>query len=470
MSSFLIQSFTGISDREDKGHSGAFKHGSGLDVRRKRDTLKAGQALATDLAEGGVMTAGVVDVVLSSDGNSYWGLTNGRILKRTSAGVWSLAFTDTDSILRGIAEWVNDNGETGIYWASNTKLHRKPIPGNSDWTIDDDANAGSPAQTYPKTNLTDTPNHIMRVVNGALLINNANTLAMVGYDESYTNNALQLIPGNLAQVLLDDGIYAKIGANRSDNREESWLYAWDLIALNYNDRDSIPIADINSIIKTEITMIQVGDDGMIYFFGDAAKLPIISIPGGGQTEPAGVDSDGGLALFGVYGGTYPGVWSYGRRWKNADFVLNYEYPLTCDAIYAVKKVGSDILIAYKSGSNYGVKKVDTANKVSSATYESLDLKLPPELQRNPNINLVQVICTPLPAGCSIEIWRRLNKDESTGWVQCNLEDETTSLSTTGATEGIFLVGDGARILEIKAVLNCSGNNSPEIIKIQPFFN
>ena len=54
---------------------------------KKRDTLKAGQGLATDLATGGVMTAPVVAVVNASDGNSYWGLSNGRILKRTSGGL-----------------------------------------------------------------------------------------------------------------------------------------------------------------------------------------------------------------------------------------------------------------------------------------------------------------------------------------------------------------------------------------------
>ena len=56
-------------------------------LEQKRDTLKAGQGLATDLATGGVMTAPVVAVVNASDGNSYWGLSNGRILKRTSGGL-----------------------------------------------------------------------------------------------------------------------------------------------------------------------------------------------------------------------------------------------------------------------------------------------------------------------------------------------------------------------------------------------
>ena len=485
MKSFLIQSFKGgLSDYEDKGLSGSFKFGSGLSIRRDKDSLKAQQGLTDDLATGGVMDASVVDVVFSTDGDTYWGLSNGKILKRTSAGVWSLVYTDVGGDLRGIAEWGNDNGETGIYWATDTGLRRKPIPGSSDWS-DVDSNAGDPAQTYPKSNLTDTPNHLMKVVNGALLINNGDTLAMVGYDESYTNNALQLLPGNLAQVLADDGAYLQLGANKNDDSEESWIYVWDLISQNYNDRDSIPVSDINAIIKTEITLMQVRNDGLLYFFGDSAKLPITSFPGGGQVEPAGADVNGGLALFGVYGNGSGkvGVYTYGRVKKNADMVLNLEYPLDCDNIYAVKKVGTDILIAYKDGSSYGVKKVDTSNKVSVATYESLVLKYPPEADKEPVTHFIQVQCAPLPANCSIEVWRRRNQDESggtdyngdstgddDGWFQCSLEDGTGSLSTTGATQGMFKVGDMARYMEIKVVLNCNGNNSPEVFKIQPFFS
>ena len=486
MKSFLIQSFTGLSDFEDKGARGAFKFGSGLDVRRNRDSLKAGQALANDLALGGIMNSPVVDVVNSSDGNSYWGLENGRILQRTSAGVWSLKYTDVEGDLRGIGEWGNDNGETGIYWATPTKIHRKPIPGNANWT-DVDTSAGNPAQTYPKTNLTNTPNHLMKVINGGFYINNGDAVALIGYDESYTNLALQLLPDNLAEVLLDDGIYAIIGASLGSDKEECWLYSWDGISLNYNDRTPLPFKDINAIIKGEVIVVQFGSDGQLFFVGDSGRIPITAFPGGGQVEPAGVDVDGGLILFGVYGNDVSrqsGVYAYGRNKKNADFVLNLEYPLVCDSIDAVRKVGSDKLIAYKSGSQYGVKKVDTANKIAQAIYETIDLKLPTEYGKLPTISSIVVDMAPLPAGCSIEIWRRLDKKETEagtdyagvatglndGWHQCSLQDGSGSFTDDGKTEAIFNSEDSGKILEIRAVLNCSGNNSPEIFKIQPYFS
>lgn len=482
-SSFLIQSFSGLSDFEDKGSRGAFKFGSGLDVRRRRDTLKAGQALANDLALGGLMNSPVVDGFCASDGNFYCGLENGRILKRTSAGVWSLVYTDVEGDLRGIGEWGNDNGEKGIYWATPTKLHRHKIGGN--WTTDIDANAGDPAQTYPKTNLTNTPNHLMKVVNGVFLINNGETLAMVGYDESYTNNALQLLPDSLAEVLLDDGLYAIVGANFGSDKEESWLYSWDGISQNYNDRTPLAFKDIHGIIKTEIIIVQFGDDGFLYFIGDSARIPVMQIPGGGRCKPSGTEVDNGLALLGIYGTDetrQSGVYSYGRKKKNGSFALNLEYPLVCDSIDMVRKVGSDILIAYKSGSQYGVKKVDTTTKVARAVYETVDLKMPPVVGQH-SVPYVVLDMVPLPSGCSVEVWRRMDKDETAdgkdyegvstglndGWSQCALQGGEGLYNSAGGKEAVFNIGDGGKYLELRVVLNCSGNNSPEVLRIYPAF-
>lgn len=479
MRSFLLESFKGaLSDYEDKGVPGAFKFGSNLDVRRNRDTLYATQALEDDLAVG-IFDARVRFVVTSSDGNSYWFLANGKIYKRTSAGVYSLVYTDADGIITGAEEWVNNNGETGIYWATSTKLRRKPIPGASNWS-DVDASAGSPAQTYPKTNLTSATWHTMKQVNGALVGVNYNTLFLVGFDESYTNNALQMIPGNIGKTLIEEGINAKIAANRADNSEQCVIYVWDGDALNYNDKMQLPFKDINALINSEISIAQYGTAGQLYFFGDTSKLPVTAFPGGGQVDPAGVDLDSGLALFGVYGnGTgKTGIYTYGRKRKNADFVLNLEYQFDCDEINTVKKIGSVVYFAYKSGSTYGVKKVSTTSKATIAKYQSVDLKAPADLQKIATWNLAVLTMAALPSGCSVEVWRRRDKVEtgtvaadvtSDGWYRCNTEDGSSSYSTTGGTEAVFSIGDNAKFLELMIVLNCSSNSSPEIFKAQVFF-
>jgi len=478
MNSFLIKSFKdGISDYEDKGLPGSFKFGSNLDIRRKIDSLYAQQGLTDDLAVG-TMTSPPRFSVNSADGNTY--LTAGvNIYRRTSAGVYSLQYTDvvSDGDINGAEEWVNDEGDTFFYYTTNTRLNRKRLlgtgytPGDHDDTWDD-VNATVNLQTYPKTNLTTGADHIMEMVNGALLGCNVNTLFMVGYDDSYTNNSVQLTPGTVAITLIESGVIAKIGTNRVDDGDISALYIWDTDDQNFTDKLQLPFSDINAIIETEVGIVQYGTNGNIYFFGDQAGVPITSFPGGGQVAPDGVASHEGLALLGVYGnGTgKTGIYTYGRKKKNANFVLNLEYQFDCDAIYSVFKIGTDIFFTYKTtgADTYGVKKVDTTTKASVATYQSLDLKAPPELQRQPLWSLAVLPMAELPAGCSVEVWRKMDKDDT--WLQCNTQDGSLTYSTEGGTEATFQIGDKGRILELQILLNCSGNSSPEVYNgVQVFF-
>ena len=474
MDSFLIKSFNGgLSDYDDKGLSGGFAAGSyNLDIRRKVDSLKAQQGLTNDLAPG-TFSAAAPFIVNSADGSTYFAVGT-KIYERNSSGSYSCQHTDTegDGNINGLAEWVNDAGDTFIYYTTNTRLNRKRVlgtgyaPGDHDdpWN---DVNATVNGQTYPKTNLTAATWHTMAVVNGCLLIANSNVLAKVGYDDSYTNNAVQLYPGNIVKTLIESGIIAKIGANRSDDSENSMVYIWDTGDQNFTDKLQLPFADINAIIETEVGVVQFGDDGKLYFFGDTAKVPITAFPEGGQVDPGGVENDGGLALFGVYGNGdgYSGIYSYGRKRKNDNFTLNCEYQFNCDQIYAVKKIGSDIFFTYKDGSNYGVKKVDTSNK-ATAIYKSLVLKPPRKLQKAPVWSTVVLRMAALPAGTSVEVYRRIERGS---WTQCNVEGGGTSYSTAGGKEATFLVGDRGDFFELEIVLNCHGNSSPEVYEAQVFF-
>lgn len=475
MNSYLIKSFKdAVSDYENKGLPGAFKFGSNLDTRRKVDSLKAQQGLTDDLATG-TMTTPPRFIVPSADGNTYI-TTNTKIYRRTSAGVYTLQYTDvaSDGNIIGAGEWVNDAGDTFFYWATNTKLNRKRllgtgyVPGDHDDTWDD-VNATVNGETYPKTTLTSTAWHTMKIVNGSLLIANKNVLAKVGYDDSFTNNAVQLYPGNSAKTLIESGVIAKIGANRDDDGQGSMLFIWDTGDQNFTDKLQMPFSDINNIIETEIGIVQFGSDGELYFFGDSSKLPVTAFPGGGQVDPDGSDSHEGLAIFGVYGnGTgKTGLYTYGRKRKNANFTLNCEYQFDCDAIYSVKVVGTDILFSYKSGSSYGIKKVDSSNKASVATFQSLDLLAPDEFQNIPVWSVVVLTMAELPAGCSVEVWRKMDKSDT--WLQCNTQDGSTEYDTKGGTEATFQIGDGGKYCELQVLLNCSGNSSPEVYKIQVFF-
>jgi hypothetical protein len=60
--------------------------------------------------------------------------------------------------------------------------------------------------------------------------------------------------------------------------------------------------------------------------------------------------------------------------------------------------------------------------------------------------------------------------DGSGWFQCNLQGGATSFSTESSREAVFLVGDTAKIFEYKLILNPSGNNTPEVLKTEVFFD
>jgi hypothetical protein len=89
---------------------------------------------------------------------------------------------------------------------------------------------------------------------------------------------------------------------------------------------------------------------------------------------------------------------------------------------------------------------------------------------------------PLPANCSVELWRRLDKVESggtdyegnstgedDGWFQCDTPEGTGNYNTEDGIEAVFNLGDTAKIVEFRIVLNCNANNSPEVFQLQSVF-
>lgn len=461
MSSFLIKTFRGgISDFEDKGVSGSFKMGKGLDIRKKVDSLSCQQDLTQEGT--GIIADTIRFIVPCTDGNAYGFGSLGKIYKRTSAGVWTLVYTDTDGAVTGACEWFLSSGKTYLFWACATKLHCKEIPGNTGWT-DVDALA-----TYPKTTLTSSTYHTMCQAVGSLVIVNEDQLATVGYDGSYSYTALNIFKKHYGKALLERNNYVVVGAPRKDTSPESDIIGWDTSSLAFNDRKTLKGGAINAMIDTEIPLLQVGTNGALYYGDFQNILPILNIPGGGYCNPGGVTNDEGLALFGIYGNTdgYNGIWSYGRKKLNQDRVLNFEYNVgTCDEIGAVCKVGSDILVSYKNGTNYYVKKVGTTK--ATGYYYSIDLVAPSSFNYIPTWTTVVLTMKPLPTSCTVALYYKLDKGGS--FIQANMEGGTLTATTANSQEAVFLIGEKAKIMEIEIVLTPSLNTTPEIYKVELYF-
>jgi hypothetical protein len=449
---FELKGFrAGKSDYDDSGVEDSFKMGKNLNIRNTVDTLSCNQTLTTDGTGATGADTIVTDLinfwVNSVDGNTYAFGDTGKIYKRTSAGVWSLLYTDAGGEIIGAAEWV-DATRTFLVWATATSLHHKLMPGNTGWT-DVDATLA----TWPKT-ITTASWHTMAQADGALMICNDKKLAEFSYDDSFTTEALALRYMAVAKTVLEYGNNVLVG---SADQSNGWLLTWDHTALNWTNKNRIPVKTINAIADAEVmTMNCTRKDGTysLFFSNMADKMGVLSMDG--QCNPGAVAEDDGMALFGVFGGSYPGIWSFGRKKKNGKFAYNLEYYLDADEIGAITFIGSDLFVSYQKGATHGVKKVDTATK-ASAEYYSLDLEAP----RETNWTTIDLLTKSIPTGCSIACYYDLNKTGS--WTQAKLQDG--SLTATAGRDPIFMIGSNGKIFNLKIVLTPSVNTTPEISKI-----
>lgn len=460
---FVIDSFDGgISDFYDRGPRGSFKFASGLDIRDKRDSISCSHGFTT--IGSGVITDLILWLVPASDGNSYGFGDSGKIYKIDSSDNVTQVY-DAGSKILGAAEWFNDQGDSFLYWVTSTSLHRKKL-GTGVWT---DVDATVNGQTYPKTDLDSATWHTMVEALGELMIANNDKVAMVGYDDSYTKEALLLTPSQEVTALLERDNLLLVGTKRTDQKEAGYLFTWETTALSWLQKRKIPTKGINAMIDTEMTLMQGGDNGDIYFSDLANVMPITQFPSGGQVNPDGVDSYKGMALFGVFGGDSDktGIYTFGRKAKNAKIALNLDYPITADEIGSVKVINGEIYVSYKSGSSYYLKKVVSTSRLTGV-YESLELEAPSLPPTSATLwKHVRVYMDKLPSGCSVSCEYQL--DRSGTWVDAELMGDVATFSTANGTDAIFNVGANAKIFQFKLTLTPSGTDSPKINKVEVAF-
>ncbi len=350
-----------------------------------------------------------------------------------------------------------------------TELHRKEIPGNSSWNDVDKAGSVQ-GDTWPKTNLDSVAWHMMTQVGGDVIIANNNKLAMSAYDDSYTNEALDLIPGRIAQAVIERSGRAVVGSYLASD----------------------PINGVNGMIDTEVPLSQVGIDGYIYYNDFRNSISVKRFPGGGKINPSGVCNEvsqaeffdwaqtalswidkqnvGNMALFAVYGADSGkgGLYTYGRKNKNQPFVMNLDYQFDADELGAVVNMGGTDIVSYRLGSTFGVKAVDQNNK-AIGIYEGLDLKAPSKFP----IQLTQwkeavLLMAPLAAGCSVEFWYRCNKNGN--FIQAKTADGISQYSKSNGMKAVFRIDAQGEYFEPRVVCNPQANITPEVYKVRLLFN
>jgi hypothetical protein len=473
---YTIKSFRGgVSDETDKGVSGSFKHGHGLDIHKRADTLSCKQAMVT--VEESTVNDLINFFVPASDGSTYAFGSAGSIYVRSGDGVWNFAYNDENGAIKGAAEWEFSDGNNYLFWATNTSVARRLLNGSADlpWP------AGAATQDY-KTTLTSADWHTMKPASGELMIANAESVATLDYDGSFNPANLNIRPGNLVKTIEERDDYAVFGSGRNDGSEEGHLYSWDGISTNWSQKKRVPVKGVNAMILAELILLQGGEDGEIFTVDSISTVfgnPILlnEVNGGGSVRPGGVSIENDIALFGFSGGDYPGLWSYGRRGKNRPQAMNYEYRLaktvagsTVTSIGAVAVVNGEVLASWKTtdGStvDYGVDCVSSTTK-ASALYEGLEFDGgSPHLTKN--FDTIELAMAPLPSGCSVSA--KFKMDRESAWRYAFLGDGGTTFSESGATKALFSLGTVGAVYEVGIELNPSVNETPEVTAITTYIS
>lgn len=544
---YEIKSFRGgPSDYEDKGIAGAFKMGSGLDIRKQKDTLTCAQSMkdigitvqsssssqspsassspssslspspsrslspsssaspsaggssskspsasqspsasvspshsaspSSSLSRSASLSHAISSVfrdlimfwVPCSDGNLYGFGNAGYIYRILPDLSISVVYRESDKI-KGAEEKPSSGGKRYLVWATNTDVHRKEIPGNATWN-DVDVPGTVQGDTWPKTNLSSADWHTMKVVAGDTMIANGPSLAMAAYDDSYTNEALDLIPGNLAKTLVERSGRAVIGTVRASD----------------------PSNGVNAAIDAEVPLAQVGTDGQLFYANLVDSIAVKRFPGGGRCYPGGVANQisqvnffdwevdalswidkqtvGNMALFGIFGADVGrgGLYSVGRKNKNQPFVMNLDFAMDVDEIGAVAHMNGIDFVSYRDDIDFGVKITDLNSK-TTGIYEGLDFYAP--IKRISEIttwDTAKIRCAPLVNGTSIEFWYRTNK---TGiFKQAKTGDGQNQYTTVNGQDPVFSISAEGDIFEPRIVLNPAGNSTPEVYKARIYFN
>jgi len=484
---YIISSFRGgLSDENDKGIAGAYKFGSGLDIHGRDDILTGKQSMATILGNtAGVFGTGypatthtgiIKFFVPASDGTTYCFGSTGSVFSRSGDGTWNFVYNDENGNIKGAAEWKLDTEVDYLFWATNTSIARKALAG-----VDVAPDTGTARWTDVtadwKTLLDPADYHTMRPASGQLMIANGNYLASVDYSGSFLPAALNIRPGNLIKTLEERDDYVILGSYRKDNSEEGHIWSWIISATNWIQKKRIPVKGVNSMISTELLLLQGGDEGELFFSDFVNAVPLHGIPGGGQTTPAGVSIENDIAVFGIYGGTYPGIWSYGRKRKNRPMALNYDYRLaqtvagsSISTIAAVCMVDGTLLTSWGttdgSTSEYGVDSASSTTK-ATAVYEGLEFSGGRPYWKK-NFNTVVLNMTPLPAGCSLSV--RFKMDKETVWRYAVTGGNATVFSEADQTEAIFSIVKPGNVYEVGIDLNPSVNDSPQILAVSSYLD
>lgn len=454
----------GIADSKYQGQKGSVAEMVGFDIHSEPGILKNNQKLTKE--SGSTIDDLVKKILPCSDGNTYlFGSTNGKIWKRTSAGVYSLLFTAAPAAgAVGIIDAWEYQGF--IYYSMQSRLGRVAVGAPTDWSTRNDN-----WQTFANT---DVDFHPFQEVNQVLYVGDGKDLAQIDagvYSASALDIASPLRIKSLGKILTD----ILLGTFVNAYKVATEILRWNTWSESFSNSDEIPETGINCFLKTDnFALVNAGTKGNFYLYNGSQLENYKRIPGdwtGAKTatiHPNASVNMFGLPLFGLSNlnanPAKQGIYSMGGYDRNYPKVINLEWLISTGHssavdIGCVELVGTTLLVSWKDSTTtavYGVDALDTTAKVVSAYFATRVVNI----ARNDSKTLSGYVgYRSLPNDATIKIYYKVNY--ATDWTEA-----TTVVDTIRKTVYLKEAFPEANTIEIKVESNAATganvNNAPEI--------
>jgi hypothetical protein len=287
----------------------------------------------------------------------------------------------------------------------------------------------------------------------------------------FTSDALDLPKPYIIKSLGEHLDELLIGTYINDNVNKTKIFRWDTWSTSFNSDDAIPEVGINAFIPEDnFALVSGGEKGNMYYYDGRQLQPFKRLRGdwGGTNKatihPNAVANHNGIPLFGlsnVSGNpTLQGVYSLGAYAANYPKVVSLPYVISTGdlegiEIGAIAICGDDILIAWKSGSSYGVDKVDWSNKYNAAYFETRSIM--PERGSQKTFD-VKVGYQTLPANTTITISYSVNGG---AWVDMEMVNDADRKIVYGKNHS-----PEANFIKFKVAITADNNYAPEIDSVE----
>lgn len=308
-----------------------------------------------------------------------------------------------------------------------------------------------------------------------------NNRYLATYDSAGTWNATALtFPPDTRPTCLEVwGDRLAIGC--VDRLERGFVYLWDGVSSTYNAFFQVPSGGVRTMLVNQgVLYFWAGVELTLYAYTGGAPIAIANMPkmrNGtyAQISPGGATIFEGIPLFNIPWATSSttmtrGTYSYGNLNDSYPEVLGVDYINSDNGasleLGGLIAVGPTLYSGWRSGTTYGIDKLESTTVAASCTYESniFDGGAP---FAGMTVYEIIVNTSPLVSGQTITVKRKADRGS---WVVVG------TMTTAGQVVGKFPVNNssGAGFLQcnefqIQVIISTTGTSSPTVYDISTVY-